>query len=76
MNVSAIIKPTVSMAIFGSIGFFPIHTGLPATELVFIRCVCATLFLGALWLITGGHKTEVWNKKELLRTLFMGSLSS
>ncbi|AHN21548.1 DMT family transporter [Lysinibacillus sphaericus] len=72
MNVSAIIKLTVSMAIFGSIGFFTIHTGLPATELVFIRCVCATLFLGALWLITGGHKTEVWNKKELLRTLLCG----
>lgn len=72
MNVSAIIKLTVSMAIFGSIGFFTIHTGVPATELVFIRCVCATLFLSALWLITGGHKTEVWNKKELLRTLLCG----
>ncbi|OEC01674.1 transporter [Lysinibacillus sphaericus] len=72
MNVSAIIKLTVSMAIFGSIGFFTIHTGVPATELVFIRCVCATLFLGALWLITGGHKTEIWNKKELLRTLLCG----
>lgn len=60
------------MAIFGSIGFFTIHTGVPAIELVFIRCVCATLFLGALWLITGGHKTEVWSKKEILRTLLCG----
>ncbi len=61
MNISAIIKLTVSMALFGSIGFFTVHTGVPATELVFVRCICATLFLGVLWLITGGHKTEERN---------------
>ncbi|MGE6517037.1 DMT family transporter [Lysinibacillus sphaericus] len=72
MNVSAIIKLTVSMAIFGSIGFFTIHTGVPALELVFIRCICATLFIGGLWLATGGHKTEKWEKKEVLRTLICG----
>ena len=72
MNISAIIKLTVSMALFGSIGFFTVHTGVPATELVFIRCICATLFLGGLWLITGGHKTEIWNKKEIVRTLICG----
>jgi len=72
MNVSAIIKLTVSMALFGSIGFFTVHTGVPATELVFIRCICATLFLGGLWLITGGHKTEVWDKNEIVRTLICG----
>lgn len=72
MNISAIIKLTVSMALFGSIGFFTVHTGVPATELVFIRCICATLFLGGLWLITGGHKTEVWDKKEIVRTLICG----
>jgi len=72
MNVSAIIKLTVSMALFGSIGFFTVHTGVPATELVFIRCICATLFLGGLWLITGGHKTEIWDKKEIVRTLICG----
>ena len=65
MNIAAMIKLTISMAIFGSIGFFTIHTGIPAVELVFIRCICATLFLGGLWLITGGHKTEQWDKKEL-----------
>jgi len=72
MNISAIIKLTVSMALFGSIGFFTVHTGVPATELVFIRCICATLFLGGMWLITGGHKTEIWDKKEVLRTLLCG----
>lgn len=60
------------MAIFGSIGFFTVHTGIPAVELVFIRCICATLFLGGLWFFTGGHKTEEWNKKEIIQTLFCG----
>ncbi|GGG19147.1 transporter [Lysinibacillus alkalisoli] len=72
MNISAMIKLTVSMAIFGSIGFFTVHTGIPALELVFIRCICATLFLGMLWLLTGGHKTEQWSKKEVVRTLICG----
>ncbi|WP_068982649.1 MULTISPECIES: DMT family transporter [Lysinibacillus] len=72
MNISAIIKLTVSMALFGSIGFFTVHTGLPAIELVFVRCICATLFLGGMWLITGGHKTEKWDKKEILQTLLCG----
>lgn len=72
MNISAIIKLTVSMALFGSIGFFTVHTGVPATELVFVRCICATLFLGVLWLITGGHKTEKWEKKEIIQTIICG----
>lgn len=66
------LKLTFSMAIFGSIGFFTVHTGIPAVELVFVRCICATLFLGALWFFTGGHKTEKWEKKELLRTMLCG----
>ncbi|SOC14967.1 threonine/homoserine efflux transporter RhtA [Ureibacillus xyleni] len=72
MNVSAMIKLTVSMAIFGSIGFFTINTGIPALELVFVRCICATLFLGAMWYFTGGHKSEAWNKKEVYQTLLCG----
>lgn len=72
MNISAIIKLTVSMVLFGSIGFFTVHTGVPAIELVFVRCICATLFLGGMWLITGGHKTEKWDKKEILQTLLCG----
>ncbi|MGE7913919.1 DMT family transporter [Lysinibacillus xylanilyticus] len=72
MNISAIIKLTVSMALFGSIGFFTVHTGVPAIELVFVRCICATFFLGGMWLITGGHKKEKWDKKEILQTLLCG----
>ena len=72
MNIAAMIKLTVSMAIFGSIGFFTIHTGIPAVELVFVRCICATLFLGGMWLATGGHKTEKWEVREICRTLLCG----
>lgn len=72
MNVSAMLKLSVSMAIFGSIGFFTIHTGVPAVELVFVRCICATLFLGGIWLATGGYKTEPWEKNEVIRTLICG----
>ena len=72
MNVNAMIKLTISMAIFGSIGFFTTQTGLPAIELVFVRCICATIFLGVLWLLTGGHKTEVWKKNEVLKTMICG----
>lgn len=66
------LKMTLSMAIFGSIGFFTVKTGIPAIELVFVRCICATLFLGALWLITGQHKTEKWERRELSQTLLCG----
>lgn len=72
MNIGSMVKLTISMAIFGSIGFFTTQTGLPAIELVFIRCICATLFLGSLWLLTGGHKTEQWQKKEVIKTLICG----
>lgn len=72
MNVPAIAKLTTAMAIFGSIGFFTIHTGIPAVELVFVRCIFATLFLSAMWYFTGGHKTEAWRKKEVLQTCLCG----
>ncbi|MEG0383438.1 MAG: DMT family transporter [Solibacillus sp.] len=72
MNIQAIVKLSIAMAIFGSIGFFTTQTGLPAVELVFIRCICATLFLGSLWFLTGGHKTEVWRKSEVLKTILCG----
>lgn len=72
MNLGAILKLTISMAIFGSIGFFTTQTGLPAVELVFVRCICATIFLGVLWFITGGHKSEVWNKNEVFKTIICG----
>ncbi|WP_378152713.1 DMT family transporter [Chungangia koreensis] len=72
MNVSAMIKMTLSMAIFGSIGFFTIQTGIPAVELVFVRCICATLFLGGLWLLLKQHKTEIWQRREVVRTMICG----
>ncbi len=72
MNIKAMIQLTLAMAIFGSIGFFTIHTGIPAVELVFIRCICATLFLGGLWFFTGGYKLEKWDKKEINKTLLCG----
>ncbi|RHW37636.1 DMT family transporter [Lysinibacillus yapensis] len=72
MNVGGIAKLTIAMAIFGSIGFFTIHTGVPAVELVFVRCICATIFLSLMWFITGGHRTEIWSKKEVLQTCLCG----
>ncbi|SES30753.1 DMT family transporter [Psychrobacillus sp. OK032] len=72
MSGAAMFKMTLSMAIFGSIGFFTGKTGIPAVELVFVRCICATLFLGFCWFITGQHKVEVWKKHEVIQTLFCG----
>ncbi len=72
LDVAAMFKLTLSMAIFGSIGLFTTKTGIPAAELVFVRCICATLFLGAIWFITGGHKIEVWKRKEIFQTMLCG----
>lgn len=72
MNMQATIQLTISMAIFGSVGFFTIQTGIPAEELVFVRCICATLFLGGLWLITKSYKTEQWSRKEVIQTIICG----
>ncbi|MCY7483009.1 MULTISPECIES: DMT family transporter [Paenibacillus] len=66
------IKMIVSMCIFGSIGFFSEHTGLPSMELVFVRCICASLFLGLCWIATGQYRRERWSKRELLQTLACG----
>ena len=63
---------TIAMAIFGSIGFFTVNTGIPAEELVFIRCICATVFLGGMWLYTGTYKVEKWSKREVLQTIICG----
>ncbi|WP_342513513.1 DMT family transporter [Sporosarcina sp. FSL K6-1522] len=66
------LQMTVAMAIFGSIGFFTGKTGIPAAELVFVRCICATLFLGLCWLVAGQHKVEVWRKREVIQTIVCG----
>ena len=68
VNNVPMLQMTLAMAIFGSIGFFTIQTGIPAVELVFVRCICATVFLGGFWLISGLHKVEVWQKWEVVQT--------
>ncbi|PPA91183.1 DMT family transporter [Brevibacillus laterosporus] len=72
MNIRAFIQMFIAMTIFGSVGFFSVLTGLPALELVFIRCICATVFLGFIWVVTGTYKKEQWGKKELIRVSFCG----
>lgn len=72
MNKGAAFQMIVSMAIFGSIGFFTRQTGISAEALVFVRCICATFFLLAVWLVVGQHKKEKWLKKEVFQTLFCG----
>ncbi|MFC5529854.1 DMT family transporter [Cohnella yongneupensis] len=66
MNKPAILQLTTAMAIFGSVGFFSQHSGLPAIELVFVRCVCAVLFLFSAWIVTGSFKKERWRAKETM----------
>ena len=72
VNRLPMLQMTIAMAIFGSIGFFTVKTGIPAVELVFVRCICATVFLGSLWLISGLHKVEVWQKREVVQTIVCG----
>lgn len=71
-NRSAIIKMSIAMILFGSVGFFSERSGVLALELVFIRCICASLFLGTFWIISGKLRTENWHKKEVLRILVCG----
>ncbi|WP_371398830.1 DMT family transporter [Bacillus pseudomycoides] len=66
------IKMIISMSIFGSIGFFSVKTNLPSFELVFVRCICATIFLTLCWIATGQFKEEKWNRKEILQILACG----
>ncbi|WP_010307492.1 DMT family transporter [Kurthia senegalensis] len=72
MNKGAAFQMILSMAIFGSIGFFTRKTGISAEALVFVRCICATIFLMSIWFIVGQYKKETWLKKEVLQTLFCG----
>lgn len=68
----ALIKMILSMAIFGSIGYFTQISGLPSIELVFVRCICATVLLAIVWGISGQAKKELWNGREVLLTLLCG----
>ncbi|MFE8698888.1 DMT family transporter [Cytobacillus sp. FJAT-53684] len=70
------LKFALSMAIFGSIGLFSIKTGLPSIELVFVRCVCASVLLGLIWgfhsLKTRNQTKVVIPRKEYLSALLCG----
>jgi len=60
MNKHAVFQLNVAMSIFGSVVF-----GLPAIELVWIRCIFAAVFLYIAWIVTGSFKREQWVRKEL-----------
>ncbi|MGM9986092.1 MAG: DMT family transporter [Bacillaceae bacterium] len=66
------LKMIVSMTIFGSIGFFTTKTNLPSFDLVFVRCISATIFLATYWFFSGKYKAEKWNKKEVLLIMLCG----
>lgn len=70
MNKIALIQLSLAMTIFGSVGFFSELSGLPALELVFVRCICAAIFLCAAWMITGNFKNEIWNGREVMLIIF------
>ncbi len=71
-NRSAITKMSIAMILFGSVGFFSERSGVPALELVFIRCLCAAVFLGSFWWLSGQLRREKWVPKELIRILICG----
>jgi drug/metabolite transporter (DMT)-like permease len=72
MRGLAVGKMALAMIIFGSVGFFSEQTGIPAIELVFIRCLFATLFLGTLWYATGKYKEEKWEKRKVGQIVLSG----
>lgn len=71
-NRPSVIKMSIAMILFGSVGFFSERSGVPALELVFIRCVCALIFLGFFWWASGRLRSEHWNKHEFFRILICG----
>lgn len=73
-NQKATISIVIAMAIFGTVGFIAPKTGLKAIDLVFIRCIFASLFLFLVWYTTGLYKKEIFNKKDIILSLFSGVL--
>ncbi|WP_050616817.1 DMT family transporter [Bacillus testis] len=72
MNVSPMLKMVIAMSIFGSVGLFTVKTGIPAIQLVLVRCVFATVFLGGCWIAAGQHKKEIWQAREVFLTVLCG----
>ncbi|MFB9326504.1 DMT family transporter [Paenibacillus aurantiacus] len=62
----------LAMTIFGTVGYAASFTGLSSYELVFVRCLCGTLFLAAGWILSGQAARERWNRKEVLLVLTSG----
>lgn len=68
--MNAHLKFAASMVIFGSIGYFSVKTNLPSIELVFIRCLCASLLLGFVWWL-GRRKRAEKNQEPTLRKEYL-----
>ena len=51
---------------------FSVQTNLPSFELVFVRCIFATIFLSVCWLLTGQYKQDKWERKEVIQVLICG----
>lgn len=71
-NRASLSKMAIAMILFGSVGFFSQRSGVPALELVFIRCLCATVFLGFFWWKSGQLRREKWVLSEFIRILICG----
>lgn len=71
-NRASLSKMAIAMILFGSVGFFSQRSGVPALELVFIRCLCATVFLGFFWWQSGQLRREKWVLSEFIRILICG----
>ncbi|OEH92042.1 DMT family transporter [Bacillus solimangrovi] len=72
--MNAKLKFATSMVIFGSIGLFSVKTDLPSIELVFIRCLSASIVLGIIWCfqtfkVDQSNKVTVPKKEYLLAIL-------
>ncbi len=73
--MSAQLKFATSMIIFGSVGYFSVKSGLASIELVFVRCLCATILLGSVWFFGIRKKqknVEVIPKKEYVFAILCG----
>ncbi|MFJ6211699.1 DMT family transporter [Lysinibacillus sp. NPDC092081] len=67
------LKFAISMAIFGSVGLFSEKTGLHSIELVFVRCLCASILLGTIWGIST-LKTKQQRKTPIPRREYLLAL--
>jgi len=68
----AVLGMVAGSIIFGTVGIVAPYTGLKAFELVFVRCVSASLILGVIWWGSGQLRREPWNRRDLVRVLLCG----